>query len=187
MSPRCSEERERLADDLHDFVSQELFATAMQIEAIVQVSEPRLRDRLCGHSQPPSFQARSTRRCAGSELLRSAHLGASQRVFGEVSSWRRHRPGFAPNRAGRVGLVSTRLSWAPLPPSDDVVAAVRELLSNVASHVGQELADHGNNVVGQRRGPQQPRERQRPTRPAPLGRIPGDASAMTRLLAEYAC
>ena len=40
------EERERLADDLHDFVSQELFATAMQIEAIAEVSEPKLRDRL---------------------------------------------------------------------------------------------------------------------------------------------
>ncbi|WP_296665965.1 GAF domain-containing protein, partial [Demequina sp.] len=40
------EERQRLADDLHDFVSQELFATAMQVESISQDVEPQLRERL---------------------------------------------------------------------------------------------------------------------------------------------
>src|SRR5690606_15243481 len=39
-------ERERIADDLHDFVSQELFATAMQLEAIAEATSPDVAERL---------------------------------------------------------------------------------------------------------------------------------------------
>src|SRR5690606_4260082 len=40
------EDKQRLADDLHDFVSQELFATSIQLESIAEMVDPTVAKRV---------------------------------------------------------------------------------------------------------------------------------------------
>ena len=126
------EDRERLADDLHDVVSQELFAAAMQIEAI----------------------AADVDLDAGARLMRTLdHVKRAQHeVRGVMSTLAGHRAsepfsvrikrelvmaqdslGFEPTM--QVDWVSVDDAVAADPSlADDIVAVLRELLSNVARH-----------------------------------------------------
>jgi len=126
------EERERLADDLHDFVSQELFATAIQLESIANDAIPTIAVRLRGtleHVKRAQFEVRGVMSSlAGhrdsepiSERLRREVILAAETL------------GFAPvthadwNAVGDAIVDDRSLA-------DDAVAVVRELLSNVARH-----------------------------------------------------
>ncbi|WP_162197262.1 GAF domain-containing sensor histidine kinase [Demequina pelophila] len=128
------EERQRLADDLHDFVSQELFATAMQIEAVADEVSPSQRERLVrtlGHIKRAQHEVRGV-------------MGtlAGQRTSEPISERIRRELVMAQDSLGFTPVV--QVDWAEVSHaiagdptlSDDVVAVLREMLSNVARHSG---------------------------------------------------
>ena len=126
------EERERLADDLHDFVSQELFATAMQIEAIAQDLTPGQRERLL---RTLDHVKRAQHEVRGVMSTLAGHR--SSEPFGDRINreliMARDSLGFAPTlHADWVGVDGA--ASGDLSLGDDAVAVVRELLSNVARH-----------------------------------------------------
>jgi len=128
------EERERLADDLHDFVSQELFATAMQIEAIAADVPASERERLIAtldHVKRAQHEVRG--------VMSTLAGHRSSEPFGERINreliMAQGSLGFAPTlHADWSGVDDAVAGDASL--GDDVVAVVRELLSNVARHAG---------------------------------------------------
>ncbi|WP_062464353.1 GAF domain-containing sensor histidine kinase [Demequina soli] len=126
------EERQRLADDLHDFVSQELFATAMQIEAISHDVEPRIAARL---SRTLDHVKRAQHEVRGVMSSLSGHRTSepiSERIRREIVM-ATDSMGFAPRVQVDWGQVSHAVGGDP-SLSDDLVAVVREMLSNVARH-----------------------------------------------------
>ena len=128
------EERERLADDLHDFVSQELFATAMQIEAIAEDSEPQHRDRLLRTLEHVKRAQHEVRGVMGTLSGQRTSEPLSTRIRRELVMAEASL-GFAPTVQVEWASVSHAVAGDP-SLSDDVVAVVRELLSNVARHAG---------------------------------------------------
>ena len=126
------EERTRLADDLHDFVSQELFATAMQIEAIAADVEPATQARLLrtlDHVKRAQFEVRGVMGSLQSQRTAEPLADRIRRelVMAEASL------GFTPTVQVDWAQVAHAVAGDP-SLSDDVVAVVRELLSNVARH-----------------------------------------------------
>jgi signal transduction histidine kinase len=126
------EERERLADDLHDFVSQELFATAMQIEAIAEDSAPKERDRLLRTLDHVKRAQHEVRGVMGTLSGQRTSEPLSERIRRELVM-AESSLGFAPSVQVEWASVSHAVAGDP-SLSDDVVAVVRELLSNVARH-----------------------------------------------------
>jgi len=125
------EERSRLADDLHDFVSQELFATAMQIEAIA-ADAPDVRDRLMRTLEHVKRAQHEVRGVMGSLAGQRTSEPLSERIRRELVMAEASL-GFAPTVQVDWAKVSHAVAGDP-SLSDDVVAVVRELLSNVARH-----------------------------------------------------
>ncbi|WP_061962460.1 GAF domain-containing sensor histidine kinase [Demequina flava] len=127
------EERGRLADDLHDFVSQELFATAMQIEAISEDAPDALHPRLAttlDHVKRAQHEVRGVmRELSGQRSSEPISERAQREITLAAASL-----GFSPT--------VVEAQWVPLSMAvsadptlgDDVVAVLRELLSNVARH-----------------------------------------------------
>lgn len=126
------EERERLADDLHDFVSQELFATAIQLESIAgDVDEPtamRLRGTL-EHVKRAQFEVRGV---MSSLAGHRSSEPISERLRREVVL-SAETLGFAPVTNADWGAVADAIA-DDRSLADDCIAVVRELLSNVARH-----------------------------------------------------
>jgi signal transduction histidine kinase len=130
---RLHEDRERIARDLHDHVIQELFAIGVSLEAAAMelTDEPTLARRL---TQRVEDIDRTIRRIRTSIFELRGNLGMSseglsKRVL-EVASDVTPALGFAPHVAFG-GLVELRLDAALI---EDVVAVVRETLTNVAKH-----------------------------------------------------
>ncbi|MGC4175024.1 sensor histidine kinase [Demequina sp.] len=126
------EERDRLADDLHDFVSQELFATAMQIEAISADVSPEAAERL---SRTLDHVKRAQHEVRGVMSTLAGHR--SSEPFGERINreliMAQDSLGYVPTlHADWVGVDDAVAGDVSL--GDDVVAVLRELLSNVARH-----------------------------------------------------
>ena len=127
------EERERIADDLHDFVSQELFATAMQIETIaddvpadsgdgclrtlehVKRAQREVRG-VMGQLQGAATSEPLGERCAGNSCMAAGFARLCRIAHG-----------------GRLGGGLAAVGGDPTL-SDDIVAVVRESLSNIARH-----------------------------------------------------
>jgi len=126
------EERERLADDLHDFVSQELFATAIQIEAIAEESPENLRARLMSTLDHVKRAQHEVRGVMGSLSGQRTSEPLSERIRRELVM-AEGSLGFAPSVQVDWAEVSHAVAGDP-SLSDDVVAVVRELLSNAARH-----------------------------------------------------
>lgn len=126
------EERGRLADDLHDFVSQELFATALQLEAIAADGPPELRDRLLRTLDHVKRAQHEVRGVMGSLSGQRNSEALSERIRRELIMAEASL-GFAPTVQVDWAEVSHAVAGDP-SLSDDVVAVVRELLSNVARH-----------------------------------------------------
>ncbi len=126
------EERQRLADDLHDFVSQELFATAMQIEAITHDVEPRLAARLTRTLDHVKRAQHEVRGVMSSLAGQRTAEPISERIRREMVM-ATDSMGFAPRVQVDWGEVSHAIGGEP-SLSDDLVAVVREMLSNVARH-----------------------------------------------------
>ncbi|MBN2176823.1 MAG: GAF domain-containing protein [Demequinaceae bacterium] len=126
------ENRQRIADDLHDLVSQELFAAAIQLESLAEQVPEEFRQTL--------------------ENLRHNVIRAQKEVRGVVSTLDRERSSEPLSERVRREIVlsqnvlgfapTVRVDWDALPPElcadtslvDDLVAVVRESLSNVAQH-----------------------------------------------------
>ncbi|WP_169746830.1 GAF domain-containing sensor histidine kinase [Demequina gelatinilytica] len=126
------EERQRLADDLHDFVSQELFATAMQIESIASDVEGSLSARLLRTLDHVKRAQREVRGVMSSLAGHRTSEPISERIRREIVMGT-DSLGFAPRVQVDWAQLSHAIAGDP-SLSDDVVAVVRELLSNVARH-----------------------------------------------------
>ncbi|WP_084038054.1 GAF domain-containing protein [Demequina sp. NBRC 110053] len=126
------EERARLADDLHDFVSQELFATAMQIEAIAEdvsaAHAARLRSTL-EHIKRAQHEVRGVMGAlAGQRSLEPI----DERLRRELLI-ARDMLGFRPSVTAQWPTLHDAVENDPTL-ADDLVAVTRELVSNVARH-----------------------------------------------------
>lgn len=133
------EDRERIARDLHDHVIQELFAIGLSLESAATLMEPgetshRIQrrvadiDRTIRQIRTRIFELRGP-------LDGSTH-GIRHRVV-EIADDLTTALGFAPQVAFS-GLLDTSLSE---DMADDVVAFVREALTNVAKHARATRAD----------------------------------------------
>jgi signal transduction histidine kinase len=126
------EERERLADDLHDFVSQELFATALQIEAVSEEVSPDIRERLLrtlDHVKRAQHEVRGVMSSlAGHRSSEPLEVRIERELIMAQDSL-----GFVPTVQADWDGVDDAIS-ADLSLGDDVIAVLRELLSNVARH-----------------------------------------------------
>jgi len=127
------EERERIADDLHDFVSQELFATAMQIETIADDVPGAARDRLLATLEHVKRAQREVRGVMGQLQGERTSEPLGERVRRELV--------LAQDSLGFVASLTVD-DWAAASAavetdptlSDDIIAVVRESLSNTARH-----------------------------------------------------
>lgn len=127
------EERERIADDLHDFVSQELFATAMQIETIADDVPSMARDRLLATLEHVKRAQREVRGVMGQLQGERTSEPLGERVRRELV--------LAQDSLGFVASLTVD-DWAAASAaveqdptlSDDIIAVVRESLSNTARH-----------------------------------------------------
>jgi signal transduction histidine kinase len=126
-------ERERIADDLHDFVSQELFATAMQLEAVAESADPEIAARLratLAHVKRAQHEVRGVMSQLQGERTSEP---LAERVRREILM-AQDSLGFAPVLSvDDWGAASAAVELDPTL-SDDIVAVLRELLSNVARH-----------------------------------------------------
>jgi signal transduction histidine kinase len=130
---RLHEDRDRIARDLHDHVIQELFAIGISLEGVATEleAEPNLATRL---RQRVEDIDRTIRRIRTSIFDLRGNLvissdGLSKRVL-EVAGDITPALGFAPHVAFG-GLVDIRISSEL---GEDVIAVVREALSNIAKH-----------------------------------------------------
>jgi signal transduction histidine kinase len=126
------EDRERLADDLHDFVSQELFATAIQLETIAENVPAEFKPRLLGVLDHVKRAQREVRGVMSSLAGQRTSEPLSERVRRDLVM-AQDSLGFAPTVQVEWASVSHAIAGDPTL-SDDVCAVVRELLSNVVRH-----------------------------------------------------
>lgn len=127
------EERERIADDLHDFVSQELFATAMQLESIAEDVPKAAKERLLSTLEHVKRAQREVRGVMGQLQGERTSEPLSERVRRELL--------LAQDSLGFVASLTVD-DWAAASAavesdptlSDDIIAVIRESLSNTARH-----------------------------------------------------
>ncbi len=126
------EERAMLADDLHDFVSQELFATAMQIEAIAEDVEPAIADRLKASLEHVKRAQYEVRGVMGQLAGQRSREPIAERLRRELLL-ARSTLGFEPSVVADWPAIDAAVEGDPTL-ADDLVAVTRELISNVARH-----------------------------------------------------
>ncbi|WP_084130112.1 GAF domain-containing protein [Demequina sp. NBRC 110055] len=126
------EEREQIADDLHDFVSQELFAAAMHLEALATEASEAQTGRLASaadHVKRAQYEVRGVMRNLAGQ--RSSEP-ASDRMRREITL-AQATLGFTPDLTAAWSDVNA-VAAADATLADDAIAVLRELLSNVARH-----------------------------------------------------
>ncbi len=142
------EDRQRIADDLHDLVSQELFAASIQLESL-------------GERVPAEFRAGLTG-CLGhvkraqSEVRGVVSTLDNERTAEPLSERLRREIVLAQDALGFAPIV--KVDWSAIPPEveanaslgDDLVAVLRESLSNVAQHARASRAEVTLTIVKQR-------------------------------------
>jgi signal transduction histidine kinase len=130
------EDRDRIARDLHDLVIQRLFATGLGLQGLLPVvpDEPAVR-RLEGYVDDLDETIQDIRSAIYSLSVAGRADGEEQRahaavleVISELEPVLDHRP-----RLTVTGPVDTVVGPGLLP---DLLAVLRELLSNVARHAG---------------------------------------------------
>ncbi len=125
------QEHERIAADLHDHVVQEIFAVGMGLQGMLpMLGGPEQRDRVTGYVEALDDTIRRIRSTIF-QLEQPAHAANSlkQRLL-DVAEAEREALGFA----AQVDFSGALDVSVPGPLTDDVVAVVREALSNVARH-----------------------------------------------------
>jgi signal transduction histidine kinase len=138
------EDRDRIARDLHDHVIQQLFAIGLSLEstATMAAADPAIADRL--HASVADID-RNIRQIRTSIFqLHGAEVDASsfRRLVLDLSAELAPALSFAP-RVAFAGAVDTMLTG---DLADDVLACVREALSNVAKHAKASRVDVDINV-----------------------------------------
>jgi len=127
------EERERIADDLHDFVSQELFATAMQLESLTDDVAPGARDRLSSTLEHVKRAQREVRGVMSQLQGDRTSEPLAERVRRELIL-AHDSLGFVPFLSVDDWGAASRAVDSDPTLSDDIIAVIRELLSNTARH-----------------------------------------------------
>lgn len=127
------EERERIADDLHDFVSQELFATAMQLEALTDDVAPEARDRLASTLEHVKRAQHEVRGVMSQLQGDRTSEPLAERVRRELIL-AQDPLGFVPFLSVDDWGAASRAVDNDPTLSDDIIAVIRELLSNTARH-----------------------------------------------------
>lgn len=127
------EERERIADDLHDFVSQELFATAMQIESISDEVPAATRDRLLATLEHVKRAQREVRGVMGQLQGERTSEPLGERVRRELVL-AQDSLGFTPSLTVDDWAAASAAVEQDPTLSDDIIAVIRESLSNTARH-----------------------------------------------------
>ena len=125
------DERRRIADDLHDLVSQELFAAAIQLDLLAD-EDTAFADRIEAAHEHITRAQQEVRGVMSNLAKQRAAEPLSDRVRREVV--------LAGHALGYQADVEA--DWSAIPAAvegdfglaDDVVAVVRESLSNVARH-----------------------------------------------------
>ncbi|HLX88516.1 MAG TPA: PAS domain S-box protein [Acidimicrobiales bacterium] len=158
-------DRERIARDLHDHVIQRLFAVGMSLQAAAHsIADQRALDRIEDSVEELDATIRDVRSTIFSlEIQATEHVESSARArILDVASMAAPALGFQP-RLQFDGPIDTRVPEELVP---DVLAVVREALSNAARHaeantvevhvqVGDELViavtDDGKGAAGRTR------------------------------------
>ncbi len=126
------EDRKRIADDLHDLVSQELFAAAMQLEHVLDQAPEDLKQLITSTIDHVGRAQRDVRGVVSSLADERAAEPLTERVRREIVL-----------AQPSLGLIpDVRISQNGIPAeveadsglADDVVAVIREGLANVARH-----------------------------------------------------
>ncbi len=133
------EDRQRIADDLHDLVSQELFAASIQVESLADLVPSEFRTTLENVRNHITRAQREVRGVVSTLDDERSAEPLSERIRREIVV-SQNALGFAP---------SVKVDWDSLPPeietdaslTDDLVAVVRESLSNVAQHAHASRAE----------------------------------------------
>ena len=126
------EDRDRIARDLHDTVIQRLFAAGMQLESISRmIEEPDIEKRVHDVVDDLDVTIRDIRSTIYSlqTIQRDEAVGVRARIVGladQLSSIL----GFSPV----VRIDGPIDATIPEPMTEDVIAVVRESLSNIAKH-----------------------------------------------------
>jgi signal transduction histidine kinase len=146
------EDRDRIARDLHDLVVQRLFAISLGVQSLARLAGPGvIADRATGFVTDLDRTVREIRRSIFSlhEIPEGAVSlrGDLLRVVKEAAGMLGFRP--------RVDLLGALDSLVPDDVRPDLLAAVREALSNVARHAAAS-AVWVEVEVGQRRWPAAP-------------------------------
>lgn len=125
------EDRDRIARDLHDLVIQRLFATGLGLEGVVRrITDPRVAEQVTQFAQDLDRTIREIRNSifalqqpdAAEHSLRSELLRTVVDAAGTL--------GFEP----RIGFDGPLDAAVPDPVRSDLLATLREALSNVAQH-----------------------------------------------------
>jgi signal transduction histidine kinase len=127
------EERERIADDLHDFVSQELFATAMQLESLTDDVAPAARTRLASTLEHVKRAQHEVRGVMSQLQGDRTSEPLAERVRRELIL-AQDSLGFVPFLSVDDWGAASRAVDSDPTLSDDIIAVIRELLSNTARH-----------------------------------------------------
>jgi signal transduction histidine kinase len=140
------EDRERIARDLHDTVVQRLFATGLSLQGAAGLI----------HSDPETAVRRVEDSVDELDLtvkyIRSAIFGLESRVERNRDGVRTRVLGLVAESAPMLGFEPTVLfegpvdTATPAPIATDMLAALREALSNVARHAGASHVDVVVNV-----------------------------------------
>lgn len=131
------EDRDRIARDLHDVVIQRLFATGMRLQTAEQLaSQPAVRERLTEAIDALDQTTRDIRSTIFQLRRTGADSSVRESLHREMEA-ARDLLGFPPRLEVR-GPVDVAV-----PPDlhDELVAVVRELLSNVARHASPSRVD----------------------------------------------
>jgi signal transduction histidine kinase len=124
------EDRDRIARDLHDLVIQRLFAVGLSVQAAARDAvRPTVSDRLERVVDDLDDTIKDVRRTIFHLQARSAPLGGLRQQLETVVQEARGPLGF-PVRLRIEGPLSS----VPAPVGDDMVAVLREALSNAARH-----------------------------------------------------
>jgi signal transduction histidine kinase len=132
-------DRDRIARDLHDLVIQRLFATGMSLQgAMPLVTEPGAADRVRRSIDELDNTIRDIRSAIYTLQSRDeTELPGVQGRIVEVIEEMTAALGFAP----ALRIEGQLEAQVPPEMADDMLAALREALSNVARHAGASLAE----------------------------------------------
>jgi signal transduction histidine kinase len=127
-------DRDRIARDLHDLVIQRLFATGLQLQGASRMAGEDVRDRLSSAVEDLDVTIRDIRSTIFE--LQHAHSGSLRADVRGVVKEYVPTLGFTP-MVRTTGPLDTAV---PRALADQLLAVLREALSNVARHAGADAA-----------------------------------------------